>query len=398
MSGFVFVSYSRSDQAYVDRLVEQLRDVGADVWIDHKINYGTQWAKVIQERVRRCAVMVVVMTPRSEESVWVQREINEAEKHGKTIMPILVEGDIWMRFNDSQVEVVRSGEQPTNRYVAAVFAASQRAGTETSPRRRPSKQSTRAAGPSVPTKVVDARGRGDFDEFAAAIEAAKPGTRLLVRPGYYTGGVTIDKPLDIVGDGLRDDIVIEVPDNIVIVWKARAGSLEHLTIRQLGGPWDALSVEAGAVDIGDCDISAPGRAGVIVDSSRANVRSSRIHECQVGVVVWENGRGTFEDNDITDNRYSGVEVRTGGDPTIRHNRITNNDNPGVYVNENGRGTFEDNDITDNAKAEQGPGVWMESGSPVFRRNRLAENGATGIVVLADGGTYEKNEGGHVVRI
>ena len=53
-----------------------------------------------------------------------------------------------------------------------------------------------------PTHVVDAfPGRGDFTTVSAAIKAAKPGDRILVRPGLYEEGLVVDKPLEILGDG-----------------------------------------------------------------------------------------------------------------------------------------------------------------------------------------------------
>ena len=48
-----------------------------------------------------------------------------------------------------------------------------------------------------PTHVVDAYQRGDFATVSAAVKAARPGDRILVRPGLYLEGLVIDKPLEI---------------------------------------------------------------------------------------------------------------------------------------------------------------------------------------------------------
>ena len=46
------------------------------------------------------------------------------------------------------------------------------------------------------------------------------------------------------------------------------------------------------------------------------VRGNQIHDGKVGgVLVYDSGLGTLEDNDITGNGLSGVEIRTGGNPT-----------------------------------------------------------------------------------
>ena len=68
-----------------------------------------------------------------------------------------------------------------------------------------------ARGPALrtepPTRTVDPMGRADFTTIGDAISTANPGDRIMVRPGLYQEGLIIDKPLEIVGDGNRDDIV-----------------------------------------------------------------------------------------------------------------------------------------------------------------------------------------------
>ena len=51
-----------------------------------------------------------------------------------------------------------------------------------------------AARTEPPTHVVDPFHRGDFTTISEAITAARPGDRILVRPGLYTESLVIDKP------------------------------------------------------------------------------------------------------------------------------------------------------------------------------------------------------------
>ena len=39
----IFISYSRKDQDYVNKLVEALRKQELSWWLDSKIDYGDQW-------------------------------------------------------------------------------------------------------------------------------------------------------------------------------------------------------------------------------------------------------------------------------------------------------------------------------------------------------------------
>jgi len=68
----IFISYSHKDSDYAHQLAHSLEERGLVVWIDERIDYGTRWPRVIQENLDACAAFILVMTPRSFESVWVQ--------------------------------------------------------------------------------------------------------------------------------------------------------------------------------------------------------------------------------------------------------------------------------------------------------------------------------------
>ncbi len=112
MAGHVFVSYSRTDQAYVDRLVAFLRECGLDVWVDQEIQHGSHWLSVVSERIDTCGAFVIIMTPEAERSEWVLREINRAEQGSKRILPMLLTGNPIMRLNNVQFESVLDGGMP----------------------------------------------------------------------------------------------------------------------------------------------------------------------------------------------------------------------------------------------------------------------------------------------
>ena len=42
-------------------------------------------------------------------------------------------------------------------------------------------------------------------------------------------------------------------------------------------------------------------------------------------------------------------IQSGGNPTVRNNRIQRNGYEAIWVQKDGRGTFEDNDLKDNKK-------------------------------------------------
>jgi parallel beta-helix repeat protein len=290
----------------------------------------------------------------------------------------------------------------------------------------------------IPTVVVDPFHRGDYPTLNAAIKSAQPGTRILVRPGVYLEGITIDKPLEIIGDGPREEIEVKATGQNVILFQTSMGRVANLTLRQAGGGnWFGVDITQGCLMLEDCDISSQsltcvaihdgadprlkrncihdGQQGgvliyengqgtledneifsnvpagvVIATNSNPTLRRNRIHSGQqVGIAVCENGRGILEDNEIFSNALSGVEITTGGNPTLRRNRIHSGQSGGVLVCENGRGILEDNEIFSNALS----GVEIRTGgNPTLRRNRINKNGGSGIYIHdGGGGTVENND-------
>ncbi len=120
------------------------------------------------------------------------------------------------------------------------------------------------------------------------------------------------------------------------------------------------------------------------------LRGNRIYDGKApGVLVWENGQGLLEDNDIFGNALAGVQIRTGGNPTLRSNRIHDGKQSGVFVWENGQGLLEDNDIFGNAHS----GVQTKTGgNPTVRKNRIHDGKAGGVYVYENGqGLLEDND-------
>jgi len=245
-----------------------------------------------------------------------------------------------------------------------------------------------------PTHVVDAfPQRGEYTTIGAAIAAARPGDRILVRPGLYQEGLVVDKPLEILGDGPVQDIEVQARDAAALVFRASIGRVANLTLRQAGGEgqWYGVDITQGRLELEGCDIASQSFSCVAIHSGAdPRLRRNRIHGSKhSGVLVHDSGLGTLEDNDLTGNGLHGVEIRTGSNPTLRHNQLHDNTQNGVLVSDNGQGTLEDNDITGNGFN----GVEIRTGSnPTLRRNQLHDNTQDGVLVSDNSvGTLEDND-------
>ena len=114
--GYIFISYSHKDKKYVEILKHRLIDEGFSVWIDHNIDYGDEWLKVIQKYLDGCNVFIVVMSKNSFESDMVQNEVTRAREKKKNIFPILLGGENWLIFQAKQYIDARDGSLPPEKF------------------------------------------------------------------------------------------------------------------------------------------------------------------------------------------------------------------------------------------------------------------------------------------
>ncbi|WP_445628072.1 hypothetical protein [Nostoc sp. DSM 114167] len=81
-------------------------------------------------------------------------------------------------------------------------------------------------------KLIVSQGEsGCYQSISKAIDDASPNATILVRRGNYQESIIIDKPLTIIGDGLRRDIVITGTDKNCITMQTHLSEIKNLTIK-----------------------------------------------------------------------------------------------------------------------------------------------------------------------
>jgi hypothetical protein len=86
-----FFSYARSDADFVLQVARALRDDGVNVWIDQlDIPSGARWDETVENALRECSCLVVVMSPASVSSQNVLDEVGYALEDRKTVVPLLL--------------------------------------------------------------------------------------------------------------------------------------------------------------------------------------------------------------------------------------------------------------------------------------------------------------------
>lgn len=241
---------------------------------------------------------------------------------------------------------------------------------------------------AFPIVGVDERGNQySYSSINAAINDVPPNWLIFVPPGTYHESIILNKPVEIIGDGPRDQIIIESSDADCIMMQTSTATVRHLTLRCSAGlknkKFYAVDIPQGQLKLTDCDITSDSLPCIGIHNASANplIQQCVIHDSkQAGIYVYENGQGIIEDCAIFGNALAGIDIKQHGNPTVRRCKIHDGKECGVFVYENGQGVIEDCAIFGNTLA----GIAMrEGGNPSIRRCQVHDN-KDGILVYKSG--------------
>lgn len=112
-----FLSYTQADAAYVKRLAEHLEASALPVWLDAKLRWGARVPVEIRDRLSAAPGIIVIMSPASERSEWVEREILEGQRYGRPFLPILLRGHRHFLLAATSFFDARDGRLPGAREI-----------------------------------------------------------------------------------------------------------------------------------------------------------------------------------------------------------------------------------------------------------------------------------------
>lgn len=112
----VFISYSSKDGEFVNRIVTELKKMGICYWkAPEMIPAGSSYAKEIPQAIQNCSIFLLVLSPNSQDSIWVEKEIDSAICNRKTIIPFQikdVELNDTLRFYLNNVQMISCIDNP----------------------------------------------------------------------------------------------------------------------------------------------------------------------------------------------------------------------------------------------------------------------------------------------
>ncbi|MBN2464988.1 right-handed parallel beta-helix repeat-containing protein [candidate division WOR-3 bacterium] len=250
-----------------------------------------------------------------------------------------------------------------------------------------------------PNIVVSQNGDGDFPDIGPALEAASPGTRIIVRRGRYRGPYDIRAPVRLEAQDIHA-AVIEASDRACLLVASDGVALCGLSMRALpetGEGCFGFDIRGSDVSIESCDVTSSSLACLHAHGpgTRVNVRKCRMHfSAQGGLYVEDHatvtvdgsevshcGRPALEakdsatlqvtDSSVIDGSSGGVMVTDGARARINRCEIARNAGGGVGVGDHGYVELADCSVHDN----QGPGVaaWDATASGILRGCRIRRN-------------------------
>ena len=236
--------------------------------------------------------------------------------------------------------------------------------------------------------VVSPDEGGHFRTIGEALREARPGTKILVRPGVYPESLVLDRRVEIVGDGSAADIVVESHDGNCLRMQTDMARVRGLTLlgsaRRGGRDRYAVHIPQGRLILEDCRVGSDSLACVAVYNAgtapvlrRCSIRNGR----SVGVLVYDRAELVMEECEVGENALAGVEVRQTGRATLRRCRLEDGRAAGVLVHEKGEAVLEDCELSGHALA----GVESRRGGhPVLRRCVIRDGKSVGLRVAEDG--------------
>lgn len=88
----VFISYSSKDASFVDSMCRILETNGIKCWVaPRNIPTSSNYAREIPAAIRGCTVFLLVMSPDTQSSIWVSRELDLAINERKVIFPLMTD-------------------------------------------------------------------------------------------------------------------------------------------------------------------------------------------------------------------------------------------------------------------------------------------------------------------
>lgn len=228
-----------------------------------------------------------------------------------------------------------------------------------------------------------------YRSIQTAILDAPIGSVIEIEPGVYKEEVWIDRYVELVGLGEREEVIIEGTEHAALEMGTDYAVVKNLSLKQAKkSQASTVLVNRGSLVIDGCSIlSVHGPAiSIIGNEAEPVIRRSRLESRKnVAVLNRSQGKVLVEDCHLLSQSDVSVVLIADGNPVFRYCTITGNPGYGIFVEENGKGTFEECNLYG---FHHSPAVGINGGNPYFLRCKIHDGEESGIAIHRGKGTFQ----------
>ncbi|MEN2417750.1 right-handed parallel beta-helix repeat-containing protein [Streptomyces rimosus] len=183
------------------------------------------------------------------------------------------------------------------------------------------------------------RRTGEYSSLAAALDAAGDGDVLTVGAGTYRENLVLARAVTLRGpDGARGSVRIAPADGVALTVRASA-TVQDIQVEGQDSTVPAVLVEDGAPELDGLRVVTRSASGIEVrGGARPTVRHCSVdNPGGVGISVLDGAGGIFEECEVVAAGQTGIAVRGGAHPRLENCRVRHTSGAGLSVNDEGSG-------------------------------------------------------------
>jgi hypothetical protein len=229
-----------------------------------------------------------------------------------------------------------------------------------------------------------------------AIDEAPIGSVIEIDPGVYKEDIVIDKYIELVGVGKRENIILQGVKSSSITMKKGYAVIRNVTLKQpkeygLDRGMDTVYIENGTLLMDSCSVISGKGPGVTIDGDTAE---PIIRHCELishknsAAIIKGKGNVVFDRcRFLSYAKGSPIIHILEGKPHFKKCTIvgTNSTSCGIFVQKDGNGKFEDCDIYG---FDHEAAIYLWESSASFYRCKIHDGKHCGIIIRDGNGKFE----------
>lgn len=439
----VFISYASTNLRIAEVVCATLESKNIKCWIaPRNVLPGVEYAESIITAIENSYVMVLILSSSSCSSPHVLREVNKAASDSIPILSFIIEEvnlsksleyylstDHWLNAMTPPLsihiqnlaetvekllnEVKRKKQGTLKSETVFTIKKIQEFSTQVREETKESillpLSSDKQAVPLADLKV-DISGSEDFRSIQEAVDVARDGQIIIVKPGIYRERIEIEnRELKLYGDGYQKVKISSSNDSALVVNGEKKCHIKGFSFAVSGAGVDTpVCLIEGSVNIENCRFSNGGKGiqiakgepeltGNICDHNHVGIsvedlagpllNNNQCHNNQFGILYSNESGGRASENICRKNR-TGIRVIEYAEPELAYNECSENKEYGIEFCGDVKGIVQKNICKKN---QAGLRV-NDNGKPLLEENNCSENLEAGISYAGKkGGIAHDNE-------